>query len=75
VFTRQGARIRIVEAFAANPDYYVDSTEFVEKLVDERVSLVRRELGTEVFRLGHSFGSTRGGASYRSLMVVGASSS
>lgn len=39
--TGQGARFRIVEAFAANPAYYVDSTEYVEKLDEEGTSLVR----------------------------------
>jgi hypothetical protein len=68
----QGARFRIVEAFAANPDFYVDSTELVEKLDDEGISLVRRELGNEVFRLEHRFGNAQGGASYRSRMLVGA---
>ena len=33
--TGKGARFRIVEAFAANPNYYVDSTEYVEKLEDD----------------------------------------
>lgn len=70
----QGARFRIVEAFAAAPEYYVDSTEFVEKLDEEGITLVRRVLGLEVFRLEHRFGSAPGGASYRSRMVVGADS-
>lgn len=70
--TGQGARFRIVEAFAANPKFYVDSVEFVEKLDDEGISLVRRELGTEIFRLEHRFGSSPGGATYRSRMIVGA---
>jgi hypothetical protein len=70
----QGAKFRIVEAFAANPKYYVDSVEHVEKLDDEGISLVRRELGTEIFRLEHRFGTSPGGASYRSRMVVGAAS-
>lgn len=70
--TGQGARFRIVEAFAANPNFYVDSTEFVEKLDDEGISLVRRELGTEIFRLEHRFGLSPSGATYRSRMVVGA---
>lgn len=69
--TGQGASFRIVEAFAANPDFYVDSTEYVEKLDEEGISLVRRILGIEVFRLEHRFGSAAGGASYRSRMVVG----
>lgn len=68
----QGAHFRIVEAFAADPRYYVDSTELVEKLDEEGIALVRRVAGVEVFRLEHRFGSTAGGASYRSRMTVGA---
>lgn len=70
--TGQGASFRIVEAFAANPEFYVDSTEYVEKLDDEGISLVRRELGSEIFRLEHRFGTSPEGATYRSRMVVGA---
>lgn len=70
--TGQGASFRIVEAFAADPANYVDSVEFVEKLDDEGISLVRRELGSEVFRLEHRFGCAPLGATYRSRMVVGA---
>lgn len=70
--TGQGASFRIVEAFAANPKYYVDSTEYVEKLDEEGISLVRREMGTEIFRLEHRFGLSPEGATYRSRMVVGA---
>lgn len=70
----QGAYFRIVEAFAANPAYYVDSTEYVEKLDDEGISLVKRIAGLEVFRLEHRFGAVPQGASYRSRMVVGVSS-
>lgn len=68
----QGARFRIVEAFGGNPDFYVDSTELVEKLDLDGISLVRRELGREVFRLEHRWAAVEGGASYRSRMVVGA---
>lgn len=67
----QGACFRIVEAFAANPAYYVDSTEYVEKLNEEGISLVRRVAGVEVFRLDHRFGTAAGGASYTSRMTVG----
>ena len=70
----QGAQFRIVEAFAAKPEFYVDSVEYVEKLDDEGISLVRRGLGTEIFRLEHRFGIVREGASYHSRMVVGAAS-
>jgi hypothetical protein len=73
--TGQGASFRIVEAFAANPAYYVDSTEFVEKLDEEGISLVRRIGGVEVFRLEHRFGQVPEGASYRSRMTVGVASS
>ena len=68
----QGAHFRIVEAFAANPSYYVDSTEYVEKLSEEGIALVRRIAGVEVFRLEHWFGTASGGASYKSRMTVGA---
>ena len=69
--TGQGAYFRIVEAFAANPAYYVDSTECVEKLSEEGIALVRRMAGVEVFRLEHRFGAAAGGASYKSRMTVG----
>lgn len=72
--TGQGAHFRIVEAFAANPAYYVDSTEYVEKLDEEGISLVRRVAGVEIFRLEHRFGQTREGASYKSTMTVGVAS-
>ncbi len=67
-----GAHFRIVEAFGGNPDFYVDSVELVEKLDLEGISLVRRELGREVFRLEHRWAAVPGGSSYRSRMVVGA---
>ncbi|MBE0592617.1 MAG: hypothetical protein IH616_09490 [Gemmatimonadales bacterium] len=69
--TGQGSHFRIVEAFGARPEHYVDSTEYVEKLDEEGISLVRRVAGMEVFRLEHRFGQTREGASYRSCMTVG----
>lgn len=72
--TGQGARFRIVEAFAANPAYYVDSTEDVEQLDESGIALVRRIAGVEVFRLEHRFGHAPQGASYRSRMTVGVGS-
>ncbi len=69
--TGQGSSFRIVEAFGAHPAYYVDSTEYVEKLDEEGISLVRRVAGVEIFRLEHRFGQEREGASYRSCMTVG----
>lgn len=70
--TGQGATWRIVEAFAANPAYYVDAIVAVEKLDDEAISLVRRQRGTEFVRIEHRFAPVREGTSYRSRMVVGA---
>ena len=70
----QGANFRIVEAFGANPAYYIDSTEFVEKLSDEGISLVRCIAGIQVFRLEHRFGQVATGASYKSRMTVGVGS-
>ena len=70
----QGSHFRIVEAFAANPAFYVDSTELVEKLSEEGIALVRRFAGVEVFRLEHRFGHAADGASYSSRMTVGVAS-
>lgn len=70
----QGAYWRIVEAFAADPGFYVDATVYVEKLDDEGITLVRRYRGLEFFRLEHRFAAVREGASYRSRMVVGPAS-
>lgn len=72
--TGQGAFFRIVEAFAANPSFYVDSVVYVEKLDDEGISLVRRERGLEFFRLDHRFAAVSEGTSYRSRMVIGPAS-
>lgn len=72
--TGQGAYWRIVEAFAADPNFYVDSTVYVEKLDDEGVSLVLRHRGLEFFRLEHRFAAVSEGASYRSRMIVGPAS-
>lgn len=72
--TGQGAHFRIVEAFGANPAYYVDSTEYVERLDEQGMSLTRRVAGVEVFRLEHRFGELSHGASYRFRMVVGVES-
>jgi hypothetical protein len=69
--TGQGAHWRIVEAFAADPRFYVDSTVFIEKLDEEGLSLVRRQGRGEFLRLEHRFGALSEGSSYRSRMIVG----
>ena len=71
--TGQGAYFRIVEAFGANPAYYVDSTEYVEKLDEGGLSLARTIAGVEIFRLEHRFTRVQNGTQYDSRMVVGAS--
>jgi hypothetical protein len=69
--TGQGAHFRIVETFGDDPDSYVDSVEYVERLDAGGLSLVRRILGMEVFRLEHRFRAVAGGTEYRSRMVLG----
>jgi hypothetical protein len=70
----QGAYFRIVDAFAANPAYAIDSTEYVERLDTDGIALVRHIAGLEVFRLEHRFGETAHGARYNSRMRVGVAS-
>ena len=69
---QEGARFRIVEAFGARPEYYVDTTERVEKLDDTGVRLVRRILGVKVFELSHTWSRGRGETHYVSVMEIGA---
>lgn len=69
--TGQGACFRIVEAFGARPEHYVDSIEYVEKCDEEGLSLVKRVLGMEVFRLEHRFQQVEGGTQYDSRMTIG----
>jgi len=71
--TGQGAYFRIVEAFGAKPEHYIDSVEYVEKCDEEGLSLVRRVMGVEVFRLEHRFTEVPGGTQYDSCMTVGCS--
>ena len=71
--TGAGARFRIVEAFGADPEHYVNSTDFVEKCDEEGLSLVTRVAGMEIFRLEHRFNQVEEGTLYRSRMVVGSS--
>lgn len=67
-----GSYFRIVEAFANNPSYQIDSIERVEKLDITGIRLVRRILGIEIFSLEHHFGQAgTEGSSYRSQMLVG----
>lgn len=67
-----GARFRIVEAFGANPDFYVDIRDEVIRLDPNGFTLVQRRAGIEIARLNHDFGAVEGGASYFSTLTIGA---
>jgi len=69
---QEGARFRIVEAFGARPEYYVDSVERVEKLDETGIRLVRRVLGVKVFELSHTWSRCDGHTHYVSVMEIGA---
>jgi hypothetical protein len=67
-----GSRFRIVEAFAADPRFYVDIVDTVIRLDASGITLVNRDLaGIEVTRLNHDFIARDGGTSYVSTLTVG----
>jgi hypothetical protein len=68
-----GAVFRIVEAFAADPNLYVDIRDLVIRLGLDGFTLVQRRMGIEVARLNHDFAAVEGGASYFSTLTIGAS--
>ena len=67
-----GAVFRIVEAFNADPNLYIDIHDEVTRLDETGFTLVQRRLGVEVARLNHDFAAVPGGASYFSTLTVGA---
>jgi hypothetical protein len=69
---REGARFRIVEAFQGRPEFYVDTTETVEKLDATGIRLVRRFAGVPVLQLSHTWSSCEGHTHYVSVLEVGA---
>lgn len=69
----QGASFRIVEAFGADMNCLVDSVEYVEKLDQTGIRLVRKIGGIEIFSLQHDFEKVENGTRYISNMVVGTS--
>lgn len=71
---QEGARFRIVEAFGAKPEYYVDTTERVEKLDATGIRLVRRLAGVKVMELAHTWAHCEGHTHYISVMEIGAMS-
>ena len=68
---REGARFRIVEAFQARPEYYVDTTEAVEKLDATGIRLVRRLAGVPVLQLSHTWSPCESHTHYVSELEVG----
>ena len=68
---REGARFRIVEAFGGRPEFYVDTTEVVEKLDTTGIRLVRRIAGMPVVQLTHTWSACEGHTHYVSLLEVG----
>lgn len=70
----EGARFRIVEAFGRRPEFYVDTTDTVEKLDETGIRLVRRFLGAPVLQLEHTWSACEGRTHYVSVLDVGARS-
>jgi len=68
----EGARFRIVEAFGARPEYYIDTTERVEKLDETGIRLVRRVVGVKVMELSHTWSRCDEGTHYVSVLEIGA---
>jgi hypothetical protein len=70
-----GAVFRIVEAFNADRDFYVDIRDEVIRLDPTGFTLVQRRLGIEVARLNHDFAAVQGGARYVSTLTIGSGTS
>lgn len=70
---REGARFRIVEAFQGKREYYIDTTETVEKLDDSGIRLVRRVAGVSVLQLSHTWSACVDHTHYVSVMEIGSS--
>ena len=68
---REGARFRIVEAFQGRPEYYIDTTETVEKLDATGIRLVRRIAGQTFLQLSHTWAACPEGTHYVSVLEVG----
>jgi hypothetical protein len=70
----EGSRFRIVEAFQRRPEFYVDTTDTVEKLDETGIRLVRRLLGVPVLQLEHTWSRCGSRTHYVSVMDIGARS-
>ena len=70
----EGARFRIVEAFGRREEFYVDTTDTVEKLDTTGIRLVRRIMGAPVLQLEHTWSASPQGTHYVSVLDIGARS-
>ena len=70
----EGARFRIVEAFGRREEFYVDTTDTVEKLDTTGIRLVRRIAGATVLQLEHTWSRCDGHTHYVSVLDIGAHS-
>lgn len=66
-----GSRFRIVEAFGADPNFYIDIIDNVIRLDASGITLVGYGLGIEISRLEHDFVAADGGTIYRSTLTIG----
>jgi hypothetical protein len=66
-----GAKFRIVEAFAQNPDFYVDIIDTVTRLDATGITLVGYRLGFQLAHLNHDFSEMDGGTRYVSTLTIG----
>lgn len=66
-----GSKFRIVEAFGANPEHYIDIVDEVVRLDASGITLVGRSFGVEISRLSHDFFAAEGGTHYRSTLTIG----
>lgn len=67
----EGARFRIVEAFQRRPEFYVDTTDTVEKLDETGIRLVRRVAGVMVLQLEHTWSRCGSRTHYVSVLDIG----
>jgi hypothetical protein len=70
----EGARFRIVEAFGRREEFYVDTTDTIEKLDTTGIRLVRRIMGAPVLQLEHTWSAGKHGTHYVSVLDIGARS-
>jgi hypothetical protein len=68
----EGARFRIVEAFGRRDEFYVDTTDTVEKLDETGIRLVHRIMGAPVLQLEHTWSVAAGSTHYVSVLDIGA---